>query len=45
MKEEIEKLLRKTFASQYKDDFQQGKIALACQIADIIGYETEEKAQ
>lgn len=41
MKEKIEELLRATFGSQYTDDFQQGKIALANEIADIIGYEKD----
>lgn len=34
--EKIEALLKKTFGSQYKDDFQDGQVCLADKIADIL---------
>ena len=36
MIQEIREKLRLTFGSQHKDDFQQGRIALANEIADIL---------
>lgn len=35
----IREVLRLTFGSQYTDEFQQGKVALAEQVADILGWD------
>lgn len=38
--EQIEKVLRQVWYSQWNDEYQDGKIWVADQIADILGIET-----